>query len=87
MGLEHWSGALVRWRDTAEIAPAPDRFFGARKHLQSFFAVAFCRRRRFFLLGFIWLSMMVGRLIDTGTVGERGGTRERACVGKPGELE
>ena len=77
----------MRWRDTAEIAPAPDRFFGARKHLRSFFAVAFFSEEEVFLLGFIWLSMMVGRLIDTGTVGEQGGTRKRACVGKPGELE
>ena len=87
MGLEHWSGALVRWRDTAEIAPAPDRFFGARKHLQSFFAVAFCRRRFFFVGIHLAVDEGGGRLIDTGTVGEQGGTRKRARVGKPGELE
>ena len=31
MGLEHWNGALVRWGDTAKIAPAPDQLFWAQE--------------------------------------------------------
>ena len=31
MGLEQWNGALVRWGDTAKIAPAPDRLFWAQE--------------------------------------------------------
>ena len=80
MGLEHWSGALVRWRDTAEIAPAPDRFFGARKHLQSFFAVAFFRRRRFFFVG-IHLAVDDGGEADRywHRGGTRGNSKESSC--------
>ena len=31
MGLEQWNGALVRWGDTAKIAPAPDQLFWAQE--------------------------------------------------------
>ena len=80
MGLEHWSGALVRWRDTAEIAPAPGRFFGARKHLQSFFAVAFFRRRFF-----VGIHLAVDDGGETDRYWHRGGTRGNSKESSCGE--